>query len=117
MIREGNYEFKNHILSKPSASGLTIIGTSGVDKSTSVEKILSLYPQTIVHSDYKGKAFPHYQLTWLKLDCPFDGSLKGLCNNFFLAFDHLLGDNTYHKYANGICTHKHMRFDVESNII
>lgn len=101
MIREGNYEFKNHMLSRPSATGITIIGTSGVGKSTCVEKILSLYPQIIVHSKYKGKSFCHYQLSWLKLDCPFDGSVKGLCNNFFLAFDRLLGDNTYDKYANG----------------
>lgn len=101
MIREGDYEFKNHMLSTPSASGFAIIGTSGVGKSTSVEKVVNLYPQIIVHSDYKGKPFPHYQLTWLKLDCPFDGSPKGLCNNFFLAFDKLLGDNTYQKYAHG----------------
>ncbi len=101
MIREGNYEFNRELLSKASATGFTIIGTSGVGKSTSVEKILSLYPQIIVHSEYKGKPFCHYQLTWLKLDCPFDGSVKGLCNNFFLAFDRLLGDNTYNKYADG----------------
>lgn len=101
MIREGNYEFNRELLSRTSATGFTIIGTSGVGKSTSVEKILSLYPQIIVHSEYKGKPFCHYQLTWLKLDCPFDGSVKGLCNNFFLAFDRLLGDNTYNKYADG----------------
>ncbi len=101
MIREGNYEFNRELLSRTSATGFTIIGTSGVGKSISVEKILSLYPQIIVHSEYKGKPFCHYQLTWLKLDCPFDGSVKGLCNNFFLAFDRLLGDNTYNKYADG----------------
>lgn len=101
MIREGNYEFKNSALSRPSASGFTIIGTSGVGKTTSIEKILSLYPQIIVHSVYKGKPFHHYQITWLKLDCPFDGSVKGLCSNFFLEFDRLLGDNTYHKFAGG----------------
>lgn len=101
MIQEGNLDFNKDMLSRPSSTGFTIIGTSGVGKSTSVEKILSLYPQIIVHSKYKGKPFCKYQLTWLKLDCPFDGSVKGLCNNFFLAFDRLLGDNTYNKYANG----------------
>ena len=31
------------------------------------------------------------QIVWLKLDCPFDGSIKGLCFNFFQAVDDILG--------------------------
>jgi hypothetical protein len=38
---------------------------------------------------------------WLKLDCPFDGSVKGLCANFFTEFDRLMADNTYNKFAKG----------------
>ena len=34
----------------PNASGFTIIGVSGVGKSTAVESILSLYPQVIRHT-------------------------------------------------------------------
>lgn len=37
----------------------------------------------------------------MKLECPFDGSVKGLCSNFFQEFDRLTGDNTYAKFAAG----------------
>ena len=41
------------------------------------------------------------QVVWLKLDCPFDGSIKGLCLNFFQAVDDLLGSRYYERYASG----------------
>ena len=72
---------------KSAASGFTIIGVSGVGKSTAVEKILSLYPQRIVHTKYRERPLAFTQLVWLKLDCPHDGSLKQLCYQFFYALD------------------------------
>lgn len=75
---------------KSVASGFTIIGVSGVGKSTAVEKILSLYPQQIIHTRYRDMPFASTQLVWLKLDCPHDGSLKQLCYQFFYALDTLL---------------------------
>ncbi|MFB2833622.1 ATP-binding protein [Floridanema evergladense] len=35
------------------------------------------------------------------MDCPFDGSIKGLCLNFFQAVDDLLGTRYYENYAGG----------------
>lgn len=81
--------------------GFTIIGFPGVGKSTSVEAILSLYPQVIYHSSYKGRDFNVAQIVWLKLECPHDGSIKGLCLNFFQAIDNLLGTKYEHNYAGG----------------
>lgn len=101
MIKEGNYRFDNSQLSPTTSSGFTIIGFSGVGKSKTVERILNLYPQIIVHSKYNGKDLNQYQLVWLKLECPYDGSVKGLCSNFFQLIDRLLGDDTYGKYASG----------------
>lgn len=101
MIKEGDYSFTNHELSVPSASGFAIIGFSGMGKTTAVERILSRYPQIILHSKYRERNFDHKQLVWLKLDCPFDGSVKGLCANFFTEFDRLMVDNTYNKFAKG----------------
>jgi hypothetical protein len=75
--------------------GFTIIGFPGVGKTTSVESVLSLYPQVIYHSRYRGRDFTQTQIVWLKLDCPFDGSIKGICLNFFQAIDDLIG-TTYH---------------------
>lgn len=82
-----------------SATGLTMIGVSGIGKTTAVQKVLSTYPQLIEHSKYKGIDFNHLQIVWLKLDCPHDGSVKGLCTNLFSEFDRLAGENTYEKFA------------------
>lgn len=81
--------------------GFTIIGFSGVGKSTSVESVLSLYPQVIHHSRYTQRELLVAQVVWLKLECPFDGSPKGLCTNFFQALDLLLGTNYKRNYADG----------------
>ena len=79
--------------------GFTIIGFPGVGKSTSVEAVLSLYPQVIYHSRYADRDFNVAQVVWLKLECPFDGSPRGLCHNFFHAIDQILGTNYEYNYA------------------
>jgi hypothetical protein len=84
-----------------TAAGFNIIGPSGVGKSFSVERVLSLTPQIIHHNYYQDRLFTHSQLVWLKLDCPFDGNLKGLCFQFFKAIDSILGTNYYQDYAKG----------------
>lgn len=88
-------------LPRSTASGFTIIGISGIGKTTSVEAILKLYPQVIFHSNYNGASFSFVQIVWLKLDCPFDGSIKGLCLNFFQAVDDILNTSYYKNYAKG----------------
>ena len=74
-----------------TATSSTILGTSGTGKTTGVNRILSLYPQVIEHTSFGGKPFPHTQLVWLKLECPFDGSIKAICQNFFQSVDQALG--------------------------
>lgn len=80
-----------------SAYGFTLIGISGLGKTSSIDHILSQYPQVIVHSEFKGIPFSAYQLTWLKLECPHDASIKGLLFEFFSSIDQLLGTNYYIK--------------------
>lgn len=90
-IREGDIGVIERRPMKSTAAGFTIIGMSGVGKTTAVERILSLYPQCIGHTSYRGQPLFMDQLVWLKIDCPYDGSLKGLCLSFFSAFDNALG--------------------------
>lgn len=104
MIRERSEDFKAHYTGRSTAFGFTIIGISGVGKTTAVEKILSLYPQTIQHSQYKGRPLCLTQLAWIKIDCPFDGSLKGLCLNFFEAVDGILSTDYLKKFLKGVHT-------------
>ncbi len=68
-----------------TALGLAVIGISGVGKSVTLGRLLTLYPQVIFHHHYRGEDFSHDQLVWLKLECPSNGSTKGLCLNFFQA--------------------------------
>jgi len=76
---------------RPTSSGFTIIGLSGVGKTSAVTNILSLYPQVIEHTSYHGVPLVLKQVVWLKLDCPHDGSVKGLCMEFFEAIDRAIG--------------------------
>lgn len=100
-IKSGSYILGNETSSRSTAAGFTIIGISGIGKTTTIEKILCMYPQIIVHSKYKEQNLSLYQIPWLKLDCPFDGSIKGLCVNFFNAVDRLLGTDYYKKFGSG----------------
>ena len=81
------------------ARGLSIVGTGGTGKSTTVEKVLQSLPQVITHVSYKGRDFIMKQLVWLKLDCPRKGSLRELCVTFFDAVDEILGTQYKKCYA------------------
>jgi len=96
---KNNIELNNSDTFRSSASGFTIIGVSGMGKTTTVNRILSTIPQIIVHSKYQDKNLSMYQLVWLKLECPFDGSIKALCLDFFCKIDGLLGTNYFKKYC------------------
>lgn len=86
---------------RTTASSYSVIGVSGIGKSTAIEKILLMYPQVIYHSEYENKPFTRTQIVWLKMDCPYDGSLKTLCRGFFSAIDNVLGTTSYfQKYGN-----------------
>jgi hypothetical protein len=78
-------------LPKPStAPSFSVFGVSGMGKSSIVDRILSFYPQALVHPQY------HFmQLVWLKVDCPMDGSLKQLLLGIVAQIDKLLGTSHY----------------------
>ena len=100
-VKNKNGEFVNLNLTNANASGFSIIGYSGMGKTSAVDRVLSTYPQIITHSQYNNQSFPFLQIVWMKLVCPHDGSIKGLCSSFFSEFDRITGDNTYQKFALG----------------
>lgn len=69
-----------------TSNSFGIVGTSGCGKSLALRRILEGYPKAIYHPELH-----LYQVPWLKLECPSDGSLKQLCINFFVALDNRLG--------------------------
>ena len=78
-----------------TATSFALAGCSGIGKSKAIEKVLHQYPQRIQHTE----PFSLVQITWLKLDCPHQGSPKQLCINFFSAVDRLVGTNYFNWYG------------------
>ncbi|MDQ0160732.1 AAA family ATPase [Alkalibacillus salilacus] len=82
-----------------TANSGTLIGFSGMGKTTSVYQVLKHLPQVIVHNEYQGVHFSQIQLVWLKLDAPSNSSLKALCLQFFTKIDEILGTDNYKTYV------------------
>jgi hypothetical protein len=91
--------FKAHPSPHSSGREISVIGLSGVGKSTALRSIFALYDQVINHGRYEGQPFTLRQLVYLKLECPQDGSLGGLCKAFFKEVDRLLETNTFRLYV------------------
>ncbi|MBY8177686.1 AAA family ATPase [Vibrio fluvialis] len=87
---------------RSTASCLSLIGCSGSGKSSTLSRILATYPQVIYHQQHN-----FFQIAYLKIECPNNGSLKSLCLNFFREVDRVLGTNyesTYGLKRHGIPT-------------
>ena len=82
-----------------TADCLTVIGISGMGKTTAIERLLLMYPQVIRHTYYKNQHFTRAQIVWLKIDCPYDGSLATLFKSFFKSIDDILGTRYLEKYG------------------
>lgn len=74
-----------------SVPAMMVTGVSGGGKTTLVESLLEMYPQTIIHTEYKGSSFNVKQLVWIGVNASFDASLKGLVLAMFGAVDAALG--------------------------
>ncbi len=73
------------------ALGYLIMGISGAGKSTAIDTSLSKYPQVLTHTNEKYSEYK--QLVWIKIDCSYNGSLKGMCLKIFSEIDRALGTN------------------------
>lgn len=73
------------------ALGFLIMGISGAGKSTAIDTSLSKYPQVLTHTNDKYSEYK--QLVWIKIDCSYNGSLKGICLKIFSEMDRALGTN------------------------
>lgn len=78
-----------------TAETMTLIGLSGMGKTTALNAIARLYPQVISHTKYKRQILIETQVVWLKIECPHDGSLRGFCAAFFSSLDAALGIQKY----------------------
>lgn len=82
-----------------TAFSTSVVGISGMGKTTSVDRTLRLIPEVIVHSNYKGKELNLIQVPHIKISTPFDGSLKSLSLDFMRKVDELIGTSYFEKYG------------------
>ncbi|WP_288896276.1 AAA family ATPase [uncultured Delftia sp.] len=69
----------------------SIIGVSGMGKTTTIQRCLARYPQVIYHPD-----LDLYQITWLHFEMSKDGKgVKALLSAIIHAIAELIPDNTY----------------------
>jgi hypothetical protein len=83
------------------ATGITLAGPSGSGKNWMFERVLSMYPQVIVHEKYDGKSLPITQLVWIKVSCPGDGSLVSFVSSILMAIDRALGTEHFEEARKG----------------
>jgi hypothetical protein len=82
---------------------MTIVGISGSGKTTMLEQVLGYFPQVIEHKKYKD-SFPGVsnQVIWLKVNCPYNASVRDLCESILAMLDDALGiDATIPASRNG----------------
>lgn len=75
----------------------SLIGTSGMGKTRTVKRILTLYPRLIQH-DRETMGGPILQITYIHVECPHDGSVITLCKDILTQIDNLTGLNYKTKF-------------------
>ncbi|MEZ8740536.1 AAA family ATPase [Photobacterium swingsii] len=77
---------------QPRGDGLTLIGESGVGKTSMLEQILNYFPNVIEHESYNNKFMElDKQVVWIKVDCPNNSSVRDLCQEILASLDLSLG--------------------------
>ena len=87
---------------KSHAGGYFILAVTGMGKTTLMESIILSVPKVIRHKKYHGVDVPtRIQIVYIYLRVPHNGSLTGLCLQFFRKVDAILGSD-YTRQARGI---------------
>lgn len=73
------------------AESFAVIGEPGMGKTTTVRKLLQLFPQAIQHTRFNGAPFDQLQITYLIIECPINHSEKSVCMQILEKIDELLG--------------------------
>ena len=73
---------------EPKAEGLTLIGESGVGKTSMLEQLLNNFPEVIKHTEYNNIKMQYpFQVVWIKVDCPQNSGVKDLCEEILGRLD------------------------------
>lgn len=97
---QGYRDIVNHSVSHSGGGGnsFSVIGVSGLGKSTAIQQILSLFPRSIQHTEYQGKPFCNIQIPYLVIQTPHDCSVKSMCMDILMQIDEIAGTYYYKPY-------------------
>lgn len=73
-------------------TGFSVIGASGGGKTTSMVAALQYYPQVIMHEEENRR---YYQLTYIRVECPSNGSMASFYDFCLNEIQRVLGNLTY----------------------
>jgi hypothetical protein len=90
---------KSSYLKRTSSIGVSVVGTSGTSKSTTIRAALSMVDQVINHTG-KYYEFDGVQVAWISFDCPETKSPKAFIHQLFKAMDTAIGSNYFDQYIN-----------------
>ncbi len=95
-LSAGNFGNRFELYNTPF--GFSLIGLSGVGKTSAINQCLKSLPPALLHDSIEGYS-SFYQLPYLRVECPREGSLKQLCYKFFNSIDNVLGTNYSDRYS------------------
>jgi len=93
--------------------GITLLGESGIGKTTMLEQILLYFPQVIQHNKYNNEyiGFSN-QVVWIKVECPDKSSVRELCQEILISLDQVTGSPLTKPASN----HSNLMFQIEQRI-
>ena len=92
------YKYLAHnepFISTGGGNSFSLIGVSGLGKSTAIQHILALFPRIIQHTEYHGRPFLNVQIPYLVVQTPHDCSVKSMCLDILLQVDEIAGTHYY----------------------
>lgn len=86
-----NKQFAKKFPFNSDGLGMSLIGASGVGKSKMLQQICNYYDSVIEHRIYRGTELNILQIPTLFVECPSNGTPKGLCIAIINGIHRLLG--------------------------
>lgn len=74
------------------AVGGALIGMSGTGKTRTLKRILTLIDQVIIFDLKQNPMLPPKMVTYIRVECPSNHSLKALIASIFSAIEHAIGE-------------------------
>ena len=87
-----------------SPACLLITGLSGTGKTTLVDLPLGLYPIAVVHEGVTPGIARQIQLVWLKVTCPLNAGVRGLCLGILREIDDATGTTYLPEWVKSKCS-------------